>query len=160
MFAPASCEKLRRGGALERWSTFCSMAGFGRKEPIISLGIWAGLPNDEEDQMLGNQRSQLVCARAKKSPITKRAFTLLELLHPAVGSGGYTWILGSPGSPICQTVLPPSCGQTKPGLALRPNLMTGPEHVHPRRELPDLGTAASDSPGTAFQAGGGLYYLG
>lgn len=62
MFAPASCEKLRRGGALERLCTFCSMAGFGRKEPIISLGIWAGLPNDEEDQMLGNQRSQLVCA--------------------------------------------------------------------------------------------------
>lgn len=32
--------------------------------------------------------------------------------------------------------------------------------MHLRRELPDLGTAASDSPGTAFQAGGGLYYLG
>lgn len=67
-----------------------AQAGLRRKGPIISLGIWADQPNDEEDQMLSHQRSEPVCARAKRHPITKRVFTLLELLHPAVGPGGCT----------------------------------------------------------------------
>lgn len=107
---------------LSRENEHSAQAGLRRKGPIISLGIWAKQPNDEKDQMLSHQRSEPVCARAKRRPITKRVFTLLELLHPAVGTGGCTWILGSPRSPICQMV--PL--HTNPGPARHPNLMTGP----------------------------------
>lgn len=108
---------------LSRDNERCSaQAGLRRKGPIIYLGIWTEQPNDEEDQMLSHQRSEPVCARAKRRPITKKVFTLLELLHPAVGPGGCTWILGSLRSPICQMV--PL--HTKPGPMHHPNLMTGP----------------------------------
>lgn len=57
---------------LSRDNERSAQAGLRRKGPIISLGIWTEQPNDEEDQMLCHQRSEPVCARAKRRPITKK----------------------------------------------------------------------------------------
>lgn len=75
MFALASSEKRAKNYAVVGDSRdgprFAQWLDLEEKRPIISFGIWAGLPNDEEDQMLGNQRSQLVCARAKNAQLQK-----------------------------------------------------------------------------------------
>ncbi len=104
---------------LSRDSERSAQAGLRKKGPIISLGIWTKQPNDEEDQMLSHQRSEPVCARAKRRPITKKGF------YPAgafTSSCGTWWLHLDSGLPeITNLSDGPTSHQTRSNVLSKPH---------------------------------------